>query len=150
MTLLLAQLLTLVLFRILDLELSSGFLLIQLLISCVAAFFYLRFFYWRYEISLGEIEVTYPYNSNRGFVIQDKDILSATLSQASRSDPGLKIKSKGKTVSLPISISLFKLAELLKAYHNKGIEINFDPKDHELEMYVEGKIESLPMTNDMK
>ncbi len=51
-----AQLPTLILFGLLGLELSSGFMLIQLLISSLAAFFYLRFFYWRYEISMDEIE----------------------------------------------------------------------------------------------
>ncbi len=99
---------------------------------------------------MDKIQIIYPFNSNRGYVIQDMDVLSATLIQAPRSSPGLKIKSKDKTVSLPISVSLYKLAELLKVYRNKGIEIIFDPKDHEIEMYIEGKIASLPMTNDMK
>jgi len=57
--------------------------------------------------------------------------------------------NQGKRVLTP-KIEIFKFAPLLKFLFEKGIIINYSVSDHEVDLYIKGKIDSLPMTNDMK
>ena len=42
---------------------------------------------------------------------------------------------------------IFKLADTLKYFKNRGIVIEFQYKDHEIELYLDNKIDKIPMRN---
>jgi len=45
---------------------------------------------------------------------------------------------------------IFQLAMTLKYFKSQGIPVQLSQKDCEIEFFIEGKIDSLPMKNDMK
>lgn len=57
--------------------------------------------------------------------------------------------NKGKTTLTP-KVSAYKFAPILKYFYEKDIPINYSVSDYEIDLYIKGKIDSLPMTNDME
>jgi len=54
------------------------------------------------------------------------------------------------TFTLRPAYDIFELAGFLKYFYERGIEIKSKEKDHEIQLFITGKIDSLPMTNEMK
>lgn len=50
----------------------------------------------------------------------------------------------------PIRLDIFQFAGTLKYLKNQNIAVEFSRRDHEVELYLQGKIPSIPMTNDME
>ncbi len=69
---------------------------------------------------------------------------------ASKRPFSFEFKSKNKTYWLMPSMDIYGFSETLKFLKGQGIKIDFLEKDHEVELYLDGKIESIPMTNDME
>ena len=57
--------------------------------------------------------------------------------------------TKGKKTLYP-KMDIFKLAPILKYFYEKKIQIEYTLSDCEVDLYIKGKIDSLPMTNDME
>lgn len=60
-----------------------------------------------------------------------------------------KFKSENKTYWLEPTIDIYGFSETLKYLKEQGIKIEFLEKDHEVELYLDGRIDSIPLTNDM-
>jgi hypothetical protein len=56
---------------------------------------------------------------------------------------------QGKFKLMPYT-DIFHLAMTLKYFKSQGITVRLSQKDCEIEFFIEGKIDSLPMTNNMK
>lgn len=72
------------------------------------------------------------------------------IESAPRRPRTILFKTPQGTFTLQPKYDIFELAGLLKYFYDKSIEIKFKEKDHEVELYITGKIDSLPMTNEMK
>lgn len=62
--------------------------------------------------------------------------------------PSLTFKLIDQNVRCYTHISIFDLADTLLYFQSKGISIKLIPSDAEIQLYLDGKIQSLPMTND--
>ena len=62
----------------------------------------------------------------------------------------LDFRTSNKKYIVHPYFDIFQLATTLKFFHEKEILIDFRESDEEIRLYIEGKIKSIPMTNDMK
>ncbi|MAC94267.1 MAG: hypothetical protein CMC96_02070 [Flavobacteriales bacterium] len=61
-----------------------------------------------------------------------------------------KLKTNKETLTLMPAMDIYNFGETLKHLKDKGITIDFLESDRELELYLNDRIEAIPMTNDMK
>ncbi len=59
-------------------------------------------------------------------------------------------KTKNGKTTLEPRVQIFQFAPLLKLFYEKNIPISYSGSDYEVDLYIKGQIESLPMTNGMK
>lgn len=148
MTILVAQILSFFLMGFIDLgNWSPPRLPIHFLVTVPTVYVYLKYFSWKYEFYSNQIKIIYPFNNKKNYTIPLKDIVSITVNQRSKMH-GLIIHFRDKSIGISFP-SVFEAAEGLKTYKESGIKIVFDPKDHEIELFLDGRIPSVPMTNDM-
>ena len=67
-----------------------------------------------------------------------------------RTPSSLQIVTSNNKYSVLPKEGILKLAATLKYFKNLGLKVALAKFDHEVELYLQGKIDSLPMTNDMK
>ena len=80
-----------------------------------------------------------------------KDINSMTYNKGfGRVPSSIGISTAKKKYSILPKYNIFDLAATLKFFQNQNIKVSLSTRDDEVELYLQGKIDSLPMTNDMK
>lgn len=61
---------------------------------------------------------------------------------------GLRIWTKGETFLLTGFGKPFEMAATLKHLYDSGLNLEFEQRDHEVQLYITGKINHLPMNNE--
>jgi hypothetical protein len=61
----------------------------------------------------------------------------------------IEFKTKKGIYKLSPRKNIFELAGTLKFLQSKNIDVKLAERDHEIELFLQGKIDSVPMTNDM-
>ena len=79
-----------------------------------------------------------------------KTIESILYVKAGNGPFSLTFKSKNKTYLLVPDMDIYEFSETLKFLKKQGVRINFFEKDYEIELFLNDKIDSIPMRNDMK
>lgn len=65
-----------------------------------------------------------------------------------RQDSAIYLKTKeNSNIKVPVTENSFQLGPILKFLNDKGIKINLVHSDHELRLYLDGKIKSFPMSS---
>lgn len=59
-------------------------------------------------------------------------------------------KEAGHQYHIFITSTIFKFAYALREMKNNGVKTELEFGDHEVELFLNGKIPDLPMTNDMQ
>ena len=65
-----------------------------------------------------------------------------------RKPPYLIIHYKSKKVFLYINYSIFDFADTLKFFKRSGIDVSLSERDVEIEMYLNDKVDKIPITNE--
>ena len=67
---------------------------------------------------------------------------------ARASQPQLIFQLQGEKLRCNVYKGIFDLAGTLKYFQTKGIKVSLISKDDEVQLYLDGKIASVPMTNE--
>ncbi|SMG53851.1 hypothetical protein SAMN05661096_04103 [Marivirga sericea] len=62
----------------------------------------------------------------------------------------INTKRKPSTLRVSIKADIFKFAYILRELRNRGLTTQLSSSDYEIELFLKGKIQDLPMRNDME
>jgi hypothetical protein len=143
--------LAIILIALLSIESIASKVLINIFFGAIFLFLYLKFYYKEVIIYSSEIMVIYPLNKTKTKRIKLEEVRIVKFLR--RRTSGIEMIWNRKNISQKLSFRItgsdFKFAPILKHWRKNGVEIRFIPGDHELELFVAGKIDKVPITNDM-